>query len=363
MKSLLRYKIVFAFFLLFFSTSIHAQIISDTHISKNYNCTNCNLKSAAINDFKIVRVNIHFITKSDGSGNFNETDNINGVTSSENGYWLAEKVIDKANQYLNTNLEMAQQLSYSTIPVEDINYNYKLNGVFFHRSTNYYECFCLPASLNRNNGSAINLFLFSGGGGSGAAGYNSCWVGGMNSAYNDYIANNSIWYIDRKGNAINHEIGHNLSLDHTKRRFDGDTCVLGGVQYMDNCDDTPTYMELINDGYTTPYRWCGVDYSNNIMDYSCEMRAYTPCQIEQVHSYLENVFFYYQYGHYQNANTQITSFTDNMAYIANTVEIPSGSSISIPNNKRLYIDAEEFLINGEFEVPVGSVFEFIPSGM
>jgi len=276
---------------------------------------------------------------------------------------LLRGLYNAANQYLSTNLEMTQQLSYSPIPVEDINYNYKLNGVFFHKSTAYYECYYCPSSFNKNNGSALNVYLFSENSGHGAAYYSSCWIGGINSAYNDYVANSNFWFIDNKGKLTNHEIGHNLSLDHPKRSAGGDTCVFGGVQYMDNCDDTPTFMELINDGYTNPYEWCGGEYSNNIMDYSCDARAFTPCQIEQVHSYLENIFFYYQYGHYQNASTQITSFTDNIAYIANKIEIPSGSSISIPNSKRLYIDAEEFLINGEFEVPQGSTFEFSPYGL
>jgi len=93
MKNLLKYKIVFTSLLLLFSACIHAQIISDNHISKNYNCNSFNLKSTATNDFKIVRVNIHFIAKNDGSGNFNETDNINGQTSNENGYWFAERII------------------------------------------------------------------------------------------------------------------------------------------------------------------------------------------------------------------------------------------------------------------------------
>jgi hypothetical protein len=58
--------------------------------------------------------------------------------------------------------------------------------------------------------------------------------------------------------------------------------------------------------------WIANESSNNLMDYSCNQIALTPCQINQVHSYIE---------------------------------------------------AEELLINGEFEVPLGSVFDFIPYGM
>lgn len=77
-----------------FQYTCPAQLISDNHISKDYTCSSCNLKGTTNNDFKIVRVNIHFITRSDGSDNFNETSNINGDTSSENGYWLADRIIN-----------------------------------------------------------------------------------------------------------------------------------------------------------------------------------------------------------------------------------------------------------------------------
>lgn len=52
-----------------------------------------------------------------------------------------------------------------------------------------------------------------------------------------------------------------------------------------------------------------------------------------------------------------------MAYIAEIVEIPTGASITIPNSKKLYIDAQELIINGEFFVPLGSTFEFTPYGL
>ena len=345
------------------SQLLQAQLISDTHISKNYNCSDCNLKSATLHSFKTIRVNVHFILRSNGTGNFSETTNIFGNSSGENGYWLANVLINTANNYLSNNLQMTQQLSYNSIPVEDINYGYKLNGVFFHRNDSFYECYYSPSSLVQNSGSVINVFLFAGNDGHGAAGFDRCWLGGMHQAYSDYIDNTNLWFIQKDANPLNHEIGHILSLDHPKRSSIGLESVIGGTQYVDNCDDTPTFMELINDGYTNPYQWCNGEHSNNLMDYSCNQRALTPCQINQVHSYIETSFSDYLYGNFQNSYTQITSFSENAAYIAETVEIPTGVSVTIPNSKRLYIEAQELVINGEFEVPLGSAFEFIPYDM
>lgn len=363
MKNLLKNNVIFIGLFMLLSLSLNAQLISDNHVSKNYTCSSCNLKSAKINSFKTLRVNVHFILTNAGTGNFSENKNITGNTSSENGYWLANTIINAANNYLNNNEEMTQQLSTSPIPVEDIKYNYKLNGVFFHRSSTYYECFYSPAALTKNNGEAINVFLLKERDGNGAAGFNSFWLGGMNQAYSDYINSSNNWYIEKDAKPLNHEMGHILSLDHPKRSPGGKKSTIGGVQYTDACVDTPTFMELINDGYTEPYEWCQGEYSNNLMDYSCDQRALTPCQINQVHSYIETNFTDYLYGNFQSTSVQITSFSDNAAYIAETVEIPSGSSINIPNNKRFYVDAEEFVVNGEFNVPLGSAFEFTPTGM
>ena len=363
MKNLLKYNLIlFALFMLI-STLVKAQLISDDHVSKNYYCSSCYLKSASTNSFKMLRVNVHFILRSNGTANFSETTNLNDNQSSENGYWFAKVMIDAANNYLDNNLEMTQQLSTSPIPVEDINYNYKLNGVFFHRSDAYFECYYSPSALSRNNGSAINVFLFTGSDGRGAAGFDRCWIGGMAQAYTDYSSSSNIWFLQNEAKPLNHEIGHILSLDHPKRRSDGDKSIFGGIQYIDGCTDTPSFMELINDGYSDPYEWCNNEFSNNLMDYSCDQRALTPCQINQVHSYIETSFTDYLYGNFQTSSLQITSFSDNTAYIAETVEIPSGSSITIPNNKKLFIEAKQFVVNGGFEVPNGSTFEFTPYGI
>lgn len=87
-------------------------------------------KTADITEFKTIRVNIHFILKSNETENFTETTDVYGSQNAYTGYWFADKVIEQCNYWLNNNPEMTQQLSCCPIDVLDINYNYRLAGVF-----------------------------------------------------------------------------------------------------------------------------------------------------------------------------------------------------------------------------------------
>jgi hypothetical protein len=364
-------KIILLLMLTLFSISLYSQF-SCTYqkvetFPKGYNL---NLKSASmltsVTDFKTVRVNVHFILKTDGTGNFTETKDINGNTCSYNGYWFAGKCIELCNSQL-TNEPMTQQLSNQPILVNPINYCYKLVGVYFHRSDTYFNTPGTNYSLSENNTEVINISIYPNNDGSGAAASPCCWVGGANVAYTYYLQYGN-WGIEQFSLTINHEIGHCLSLDHCKRYAyymppPGNCCTSNSSACLDDCDDTPTFLELINDGYTDPCIWYGTGYSNNIMDYSPLPKAFTPCQIEKVHNHLDTSKPYFLYTNFKNQTAQVTSFTDNKAYIANAVTITPSSSITIANNKRLYIDSKTLLINDLFEVPLGSAFEYIPNGL
>lgn len=143
----------------------------------------------------------------------------------------------------------------------------------------------------------------------------------------------------------------------------GACCTTNSPSCHDDCADTPTYQELINEGYNDPCLWNGDGYSNNIMDYSPFETAFTPCQIDKVHDHIDFSKHYFKYGIYRLNNESINSFTENATYIASKVNIPSGTVISIQNGKRIFIDSQEFEILGQFEVPLGSIFEFIPMGL
>ena len=70
---------------------------------------------------------------------------------------------------------------------------------------------------------------------------------------------------------FSHEIGHALGLAHAWMKNDG-------------CDDTPAHA---NNGWTTKTKGPGHS-SNNLMDYSPDQEALTPCQIGQMHARIAN---------------------------------------------------------------------------
>ncbi|HKJ40651.1 MAG TPA: M43 family zinc metalloprotease [Sunxiuqinia sp.] len=326
---------------------------------------NITTQSSDITEHKIIRVNIHFILKSDGTGNFTETTDLYNVTNSHTGYWFADKIIEQCNYWLNNNQEMTQQLSCCPIEVLDINYNYKLAGVFFDKNDNYFNNQGIHSGLIQNGTNVINILVYPNWIGYNAAVEegNICFMGRAKDAYDNFLEYGDWGIYSYISLSLNHEIGHCLSLEHCKRESNGDTCTTDSPACLDDCDDTPSYQELINDGYTDPYIWNGPGYSNNIMDYSPLETAFTPCQIERVHNYIDSSKLYFKYGVFEFSTASINNFTDNTTYIASKVSIPSGASITIQNGKRLYIDSEEFEILGAFEVPIGSTFEFTPYGL
>lgn len=322
-------------------------------------------QSTDISNYKTIRVNIHFMLKTNGTGNFTETRDIHNVQNSYNGYWFANKVIEQCNYWLNNNQVMTQQLSCCPIPVLPINYSFTLAGVFFEKNDTYFNNKSIYSNLVRNGLDVINILVYGDGWGHGAAssGGNICWQEGAMKAYDDYLTNGDWGIYSGISLGINHEVGHCLSLEHCKFTYNGYCCTSNLPSCLDDLDDTPDYLSLVNDGYSDPCLWNGDGYSNNIMDYSPWETAFTPQQIEKVHTHIDFYKNYFKYGVFRLSSASINSFSDNATYIANKVSIPSGTSISIPNEKKLYLDSEEFEVLGGFEVPLGSTFEFIPYDM
>ncbi len=151
---------------------------------------------------------------------------------------------------------------------------------------------------------------------------------------------------------INHEIGHNLSLYHTML-YNGGAC---NNNQEDYCSDTPTRGEIItNFGFDPCCGWGGgVNCTNNQMDYTGD-DAITPLQLGRTHWTIENEMLRYKNCYFYNILENITIFTNNKSYIANNVQIPLGYSVLVNNNSGIFINCENFEVNGEFEVTLGSI--------
>jgi len=313
---------------------------------------------------KTIRVNFHFLLKSDGTGNFTETSD-NYTNLPYNGYLFAEDIITWCNNNWNANA-LLQHMPIPQVPALQKKIQFQLCGVFFHRNTALYDLSAntIPSyTYAENSGEVINVFFTKSSGGGAATG-----VGGtherarIGTAYNDYkasIDNNSEWRRFHYTRVlVNHEVGHLLGLNHPILKPGGSCCNDQNGYCDDGCDDTPTWQELKAMEFVESLicEYNDPNGSNNLMDYNASMVALSPCQISKIHECIDGVKKYYRNCIYQTLSLDITNFTDSKAYVAKSVTIPSTSNIVVDNSKALYINAEEFTINGEFEVQTGSIF-------
>ncbi len=310
---------------------------------------------------KYLRVNVHYILKDDGTGNFaKDWDGVN-PSNSYNGYKHAEELIYYCNNALANNQLMRLQPT-PPVPALPINYRYVLNGVFFHEDTDLYENGGIGSLgyFTKNNGAAINLFLSTWGNGGGVA-YLKGSIAEAHGHYNNYLRylSDGVWWNITNGfdKIVNHEIGHNLSLYHPTRKNQGACCDGITASYCDdNCEDTPTWEELHNRGIVDPCCWGGQYCSNNLMDYNADCSALTPCQISTIHSHIENFKTTFYPCFYTSALYSRTSnIYQNESIIARKVTIPAAYRIKVTTGNALYINTELFEINGEFEVEKGSI--------
>jgi hypothetical protein len=276
------------YLLLLISISFANLVYSNTPLSYNSSIKNNKLLSDSISPIctdsvavKYVRVNIHFMLKADGTGNFNEIDDGKGNTQL-NGYRRAERVIQIANEEVVKNAKMWLPAGNKT-PVMPTRLQYVLTGVYFHRDDYYYgrefivnpdyhvdPAHCYNYYFNYIKGKDLNGWGELGGNVASSSDY------GAYVKYPDWI-----W---AAASLFNHEIGHCLGLNHVWNADDG-------------CDDTP--LSTVFDNYgnrsqcwsqnpdtTHPCnRWENI--SNNVMDYNqWYPHAYTPCQIKKIHEHL-----------------------------------------------------------------------------
>lgn len=312
---------------------------------------------------KYLRVNVHFMLLEQGTpgfpGNFTSSDDGNG-NSNYTGYNYANDLINMANYRLSLNHAMNLPPNNNTV-ILPRQYRYVLNGVFFHNDNSFYYFPNDPLNYSINVGEVINIFLDHsciGCTGQGHAVMTGNRYVTISGTWEGYINNNPSLALWINAQTLNHEIGHNLSLFHTVRANSG-PC----FNQEDYCSDTPYRQDIIDTyeydpccGWNTESIWyC----SNNMMDYSGD-DAITPLQLGRIHWTIENEMHQYKTCYYTNNSANITSFTDNMAIIAKNVQIPIESNIVIDNHRGLFVNTENFEINGEFEVQLNSEFWVTP---
>ena len=315
---------------------------------------------------KTIRVNFHYLLKDDGTGNFTETcDNYTNLPY--NGYLFAEDLITWCNNSWNENA-LLRHMPILPVPALPKKIQLQLCGVYFHRNTSHYEQnWCAsdnpPAIYYENAEEVVNIYMTKNPPTGGCAGgtkvgntfYNAVIIG---TAYDNYklsIDINSTWRRFHYARIlVNHEVGHVFGIHHVIQ-----DCCKTVPRRCDNngISDTPTHDDLIKMGFTHN-EICDYNHprgSNNLMDYNAGMVALSPGQISKFHEYVDGSNKYYRNCKYKTQSLNITSFSVSKAYIAKSVTIPSVSNIVVGNNSALYINAEEFTVNGEFEVQLGSV--------
>ena len=349
---------------------------------------------------KIIRVIVYFPLKDSGiNNNFTETTDCYGKVNSYTGYWFAETLIERTNLSLKKNVAMRQYLRKYTkgsdlgIPqVNDINIQLELAGVVFFRDNMLYhvgkdsknrDILTVSSNMNVATGKisntnlkdAINIFVYpeiDGNGGHGLSdGMSVCLIDGVKNTYDSYKndcnnGGNGLWYFESLGRLMSHEIGHCLNLHHPKMSSMGEKCSKNDLTcgYDDGLTDTPTYPELIQDGWKDPYAWNnnekeGIVASNNVMDYNASQASWTPQQIAMVHKTIidraKSGRYLYPTSFCTNSATTPSAIDNiNSVIVAKTV---TSKNTKVKSGKALYVNCDEFTVTGPFEVEKGAVLD------
>ncbi len=322
-------KILVALLFLFFTKDSYSQFICNEPANTQWRLNRKTISNNFVNGVsprsatcsKVVRINFHFMLKSNGTGNFTETgDNLGNTLT---GYQFAKDIVAQMNWNLSYNIQMNIEPN-NTTPVNAKNYSFVIDAVYFHRDDSnfsYPSGFSSYTTYGADKSNVLNIFLTDNQNANGEAGYANdisqdataskftenynFYKGYVNYRNNTPVGNQYAWVLDGSNKQLLHECGHLLSLSHTVLYPNGDPCpTVKSIKYPgtvdsdcdDGCLDTPTAWRIVdelNSGQHPGDRnlcnwqqgqvmWC----SNNMMDYSGS-QSLTPCQLNLIHTGLE----------------------------------------------------------------------------
>jgi len=339
------------------------------------------IKSSFVYDpnttMKYIKVNIHYMLKSNGTGNFTETsDGMVSTNSPYNGYTYAELLMNTVNQFISVNPQMKLPPN-NTTPNYPIKYRYILSGVYFHRNSDFYY---YPQDLHNimsiygvNAGSEINIFLenangAANGGHANTTGSRYVEMRGVWEMYSQHYYTNKLISTGAFASTLGHELGHNLGLTHTMRYYNGPCCptTTSTSPCGDDCDDTPTRDQMLLLGID-PCCGSGVvspTCDNNLMNYSGE-QALTPCQLSKIFDNFTKDATSYGTKAYLACNfttdvLNLCSIGTNQFYNAKSINFPSVGCTNgiVPIGQHVTLVAKDnIFLNCGFEVPLSSQFE------
>ncbi len=263
---------------------------------------------------RVVDINIHFLLRQDvnNPGNYTETQGL--IPGSQNGFGMANEIVETANWLLGNNPQMFQPIG-NTTNNNPVNIQWRLNGVYFDRDdiafgARFGTWRNLLQPLLINEGSEVNVFFSTNNIGVSGEAFDIGLTNNSNytiiGGFDGFEANN-MPHIDPNipftykafffADVMNHEIGHLLNLWHPFRRSSANDC---SNQNPDFCDDTYTFCNGPGDTgnhcfdplfpLQNPYPDFGTCqpevYSNTFMDYNINHKSVSPCQIERMHEEL-----------------------------------------------------------------------------